>query len=573
MMNGTTVCPGVAVGPALVRDNDLDLVGAERISAGGVNEELNRLRDALDTARHELVDLKAKLEGRITPQDARIFDTHLAYLKDPVLITDVERLVIDEQMRLESAIAKVINDFDRVFKLVENQMLRERALDLRDVGIRVLRCLEPAAGDAPAAPPTLPGRYVLVARDLSIVDMFSLGSERVDAIVTEELALTSHAAILARSMRIPTIMGAKGLLKNVRNGDVLLVDASGGQVYVNPAEELLAEYQTTTEPPDETEPWVREPTRTRDGTSISALASGGNHDDVEKAAASRMDGVGIYRCELLYLFDKKQPDEDLLYKHFVRAVELARGAPINFRLLDVESKARIEGLWRQDNYKSEANPALGMKSTRALLDREDILRAMVRAILRAGAGGNARVLVPFVTDATDVRRIKEVIFDERQALRKARTAVGDTLPVGAMIEVPAAALAARDLLEEVDFLVVSLDSLVQYTLAADRENEALRGNFTYVHPIVLRMIKDVIAAGDAGDHEVIVHGEMLSNPRNIQLLAGVGARRFGVAPILFANFKRAVRDIDLRDARKLAGDATRCATAVELEQLLVGYHG
>ena len=179
--------------------------------------------------------------------------------------------------------------------------------------------------------------------------MFSLGNERVEAIVTEELALTSHAAILARSMRIPTIMGAKGLLKNVKNGDTLLVDASGGAIHVNPDDRILAEYQQSGEAGDEGEDdWALQPTRTRDGTSVAALATGGNHDDVERAVRSRMDGIGLYRCELLFLFDKKEPNEEALTAHFARSVELAKDLPITFRLLDVDSKAKIETLAEAD---------------------------------------------------------------------------------------------------------------------------------------------------------------------------------------------------------------------------------
>lgn len=573
MLTGTTVCPGVAVGPALVRDDELERVAGQRVSAGRVNEELNRFREALDAARQQLQDLKSKLESKISAHDARIFDTHLAYLKDPVFITDVERLVLDEQMKLESAIAKVINDFDRVFKLVESQMLRERALDLRDVGIRVLRCLRPGEGDAPPPPPTLPGRYVLCARDLSTVDMFSLGSERVDAIVTEELALTSHAAILARSLRIPTIMGAKGLLKNVKNGDILLIDASGGQIHINPDERILGEYPLSRENSEEIEPWIKEPTRTRDGTSVVVFATGGNHDDVEKAVASRMDGVGLYRCELLYLFDKKPVEEDSLEKHFARALEIAKGAPVTFRLLDVDSRAKVEGISNLDNYRNDANPALGSKSLRALLKHPELLRPLVRAILRAGVAGNARIVIPFVMDASDVRRVKEIIFDEKQALRKEKIPHAQQLPLGAMIEIPAAAFGVKDLIEEIDFFVIALDSLVQYSLAVDRENEDLRGYFQFVHPLVLRLVRDVVAAADATDREITIHGEMVSNPENIRLLLGAGARRFGVPPMAYAQVKRAIRDVEVRDARKRAADAMRCSTLSELEQIILGYRG
>lgn len=569
MLQGIAVCPGVAIGPAYVQDDELDRVAMQRISTDRIDQELNRFREALESARKQLVDLRTKLDGKIRTIDARIFDTHLAYLKDPIFITDVEKLVLDEQMNLESAIAKVISDFDRVFKLVESEYLRERALDLRDVGIRVLRCLRPVEGaPPPPARAPMPERYVLCAKDLSIVDMFSLGNERVEAIVTQEPGATSHAAILARSMRIPTVMGVKDLLRKVKAGDVLLVDATEGAVHVGPDERILAEYGTAAEPSDEVEDWVKEPTRTRDGTSIAVLATGGNHDDVERAVGSRMGGVGLYRCELLFLFDRRAPDEETLLKHFARAVELARGLPITFRLLDVDSPARLGG-----DAAEERNPALGVKSIRALLGAPAVLRTLLRALLRAGASGDVRIAVPFVLDAGDVRRVKEALFDEKTALRKARIAHGERVPLGALVEIPAAAIAARDLLGEVDFLVVALDSLVQHCLAADRENEALRSHFGLLHPVVLRLVRDVVAAADGVDREILVHGEMAASPTNLPLLLGAGVRRFGQAPVAFPAFKRTLAGLDVRECRRLALDAMRCSTASELEQLLVGYHG
>jgi phosphoenolpyruvate-protein phosphotransferase len=584
MLQGTTVCPGVAIGPALVRDDELARVAAGRLSQGQVNDELNRFRAALEAARRQLLELKSKLEGKISTSDARIFDTHLAYLKDPIFITDVERLVIDEQMTLDAAIARVISDFDRVFKLVESEYLRERALDLRDVGIRVLRCLKTEGGEAPAvpapaaAPAATAARYVLCAKDLSIVDMFSLGNERVEAIVTEELALTSHAAILARSMRIPTMMGVKGLLKTVKSQDALLVDATGGVLHVNPDERILAEYQQNAEVNEAVEEWVKEPTRTRDGTAVAALAAGGNHDDVERAAASRMDGIGLYRCELLFLFDRKEADEEALTKHFTRAVELAKGLPLTVRLLDVDSKAKLEILADPSKApKPEANPALGVKSVRFLFQRPGLTRTILRAVLRAGAAGDVRVAIPFVQDVSDVRRVKEWLFDERQALRKAKVPHAQRMPIGAVVEVPSAALGAKDLYDEVDFLVVALDSLTQYMLAVDRENEELRSQFQTLHPVVLRAVRDMAAVADAQDRELMVYGEIATAPQggqfhNLQLLLGVGIRRFGVAPVAFPVVKRALHDIDLRDVKKRASDALRCSTIGEVEQQLHGYH-
>ncbi|MED6333986.1 MAG: phosphoenolpyruvate-utilizing N-terminal domain-containing protein, partial [Planctomycetota bacterium] len=308
ILKGTPIAPGLAVGVVYRKDQDLQRAAAQRVPLDAVEGELNRFHCALRESRAQLENLKTHLAGKVSPDHVRILDTHLAYLKDTVFLSDVENLILNEQMSLEGAIAKVIADFDRIFRLVENELLRERAVDLRDVGIRVLRNLEPHEHEGAVEPPA---DYVLVARELSIVDMFRLDGKAVLGIVTEEGGLTSHAAILARSMGVPTVTGLEGLRERVQEGDFVILDATEGVLRVNPEDVVREQYRETRADRErargEQRAFSEESFRTEDGVPIHIRASCGNLPEVERAMEQGVLGIGLYRTELLYLVDRQQP--------------------------------------------------------------------------------------------------------------------------------------------------------------------------------------------------------------------------------------------------------------------------
>ena len=563
MLRGTPVSPGVALGRALVKDVDLRQIPVRTVAAERVEDELNRFRAAVEGARRELLELKARFSARIEESSSRIFDTHLAYLKDPVFISDVENAVLNGAMNLESAIAKVISDFDRIFKLVETDVLRERAMDLRDVAMRVLRHLEPAP-DAPAGPAE---RTILVTRELSLAEMFSQPANAWKGIVTEEGGVASHAAILARSLRIPTVLGVEGILEKVKDGDLVLVDGTEGVVRVNPEERLILEYEETAAAPVVEEAdadLLLRPAQTADGTAVALLATCGNHAEVDRAKALAMEGVGLYRTELLYLLDRRLPSEDVLAEHYAKAADLVAPRPISFRLLDLDATARLADLPGH----RDPNPALGVRSIRMLLANPSVFRPQLRALLRASVGRNVRVLVPFVTDVEEIRLVKEALFQERWDLQKARTPARERLPVGALVETPAAALAIRDLVREVDLVVVGLDNFIQYMLAADRGNAAVRDRFAVPHPVVLRALRKVRSVTDEAGIEFDLAGEAAAIPEHLALYVGIGARRFSIAPVHLPEVKRALGLLDAEASRRLAAEAARGSGPRAIELLL-----
>ncbi|MEM7308971.1 MAG: phosphoenolpyruvate--protein phosphotransferase [Planctomycetota bacterium] len=574
ILRGATVSPGLVLGKIHRKDYDLARARAERVPLDGVEKELNRLQVALEDSREQLADLKGRLEGRIKAEDARILDTHIAYLKDSVFIADVENLILGEQMRLEAAITKVIGDFDRIFRLVQNATLRQSAVDLRDVGIRVLRNLESrAASDEGGEPP--PEEYVLVARELSIVDMFNLANERVQGIVTEEGSMTSHAAIFARSMRIPTLTGVEALLDTIEEGDFVILDATEGCLRIRPDDVILQQYvgaaaEERSHPSDAVPDWARGPVQTHDGVEIEVSAACGNLPEVEQAAELGLSEVGLYRTELLFLVEKDPPSRDALVHHYSGVISAARGGRVTFRLLNADAGLELGYLHPHP----EGNPHLGRAGIRALLGAERVLRRQLQAVLIASDGAEARIVVPFLTDCGELRRLKEVLFEERFELKKGGVEHLDAVELGAVIETPAALLGLRDLAREADFLMINLDSLVQYLLASDRENAELSEHFETLHPMVLRALAKAAEVAKEERTELSVFGVTAVKPAVLPLLLGLGLQRVAVAPAELRTVRRAIEAVDLSSAAAAARRNAEGACAADTQSLVVGYrHG
>ncbi len=575
VLRGATVSPGLVLGTVHRKDFDLVHAPTQRVALDEVDRELNRFRKALDDSRMQLVDLKSRLVGRVPEGDARILDTHVTYLKDSVFIADVENLILNEQMRLEAAIAKVVGDFDRIFRLVKGDTLRQSAVDLRDVGIRVLRNLQRdgASNEEPvAAPPT---DYILVAKELCIVDMFNLSNERVKGIVAKEGGLTSHAAIFARSMRIPTLTGVEDLLENVREGDFVILDATEGLLRVNPDDVVRAQYAQTVSGLDEskttvgeTPDWATRPARTRDGETIEVAASCGNLPEAEQAAELGMSSIGLYRTELLFLVDAALPSRESLVQHYAAVIGAMRGSPVTFRLLNADSGLGIRYLFPEP----ERNPALGRVGVRALLKGENVLRRQLSALLSAAAGAELAVAVPFVVDCGELRRVKEILFEERFELRKSGAPFHDSPRVGAVVETPAALLGLRDLARESDFLAVNLDSLQQYLLATDRENPELSDAFEVLHPFVLRALFKACEVAEHEGRALSVFGVSACDERNLALLVGCGVRRFCIPPSNLRSFLEGLPKIDAKSAARRTRSAAKSACPEEAQSLVAGYH-
>ncbi|MFT7486519.1 MAG: phosphotransferase system enzyme I (PtsI), partial [Candidatus Paceibacteria bacterium] len=548
-LRGTSITPGMALGPVHRKDHDLSRANQRRVPLEGIERELNRFHSSLGSSKAQLKQLKDKLAGRVAAEHILILDTHIAYLGDSVFLSDVENLILNEQMSLEAAIAKVISDFDRIFRLVENELLRERAIDLRDVGIRVLRNLEPE-GEGEEEQPAAPKNYILVARELSIVDMFQLDGTEIRGIATEEGGLSSHAATLARSMGLPTITGLEGLRDQVQEGDFVILDAGEGVLRVHPDEVVCAQYDQVYEhsigsPTGDESPRGEEPFLTGDGTPIEISPTCGNLPEVEQASRVGLSGVGLYRTELLYLIDREQPSLDSLVAHYSAVLMGAGDGPVTFRLLDLNSTYGVKYLTGG----SEPNPALGRSGIRLLLEHSSVLRRQLEAILRVAVEGtHVRIAVPFVTDASEMRAVKEALFEVRGGLQRAGHRLSEDIRVGAIIETPAAALGFQNLAPELEFAIVSYDGLVQYLLVSDRENHALAPTFEHLHPVVLRVIADVVKLAQKAKCPLQLFGASALQPSVLPFLLAAGVRQLCVPPILLDDLDLMLGAIEMERA-------------------------
>ncbi len=568
VFKGETVASGVALGKVYLQGYELEGDYPQRIPSDQVEDELNGLRAALDLSRDQLDDLKQKHNADLGENELRIFDVHKSCLADPMFVDEIEKLVMEERYSVRAGIRKVIDDYDRIFQLVENEYLRQRAGDFRDVAQRVLENLASLEGSAHKAPRPK-GRYVLAARKLTVNDLFNLDNERVEGIVTEEGGISSHAGILARSMGIPTITGIRDLPGLVQNNDFVIIDAGAAELHVAPDERLRAEFEEAAQRLAQSRQEVPDgglPHATRDGTQIELLGACANAAEVNLAVTFGMDGIGLYRTELMFLIDQKMPSEDMLEHHYREVARASDEKTVCFRLLDTTSKTYVPELQE----KVERNPSLGMRGIRALLGDSDHLRRQVRAILRATEGlEDAAILVPFVTNVSDIQRVKAAIIEERIELRKSGTKCIDSIKVAPIIEVPAAVFVMHAFMNESDFIVVSIDDLQALLLAADRDNPAVRDYYASLHPAVFEVLAKIAREAAKHDTKVVLFGEGAADPVRIPFYLGIGIRSFSVAPVRLKSILQTLSKFTIDECTKISTELLQAPRALDVQRVLV----
>lgn len=566
LLRGESVAPGIAVGPVHLRGYDEDDSAGVRIAADQVEDELNRLRAALQKSRAQIEEIKQKQQGQLGEAELRIFDAHIAYLADAMFVTEIEQQIVQERFAVRAAVRTVVGKYDRIFQLVESELLRRRASDLRDVATRLLRNLAEGLQKGPQPTPT--GRYVLAARKLTTADMFNLENERVDGIVAEEGGMSSHAAILARGMGIPTVTGIRDLPRLLREGGVVAIDATKGEVRVDLGEQELGQYA------EQAQQWKSQRQKapevegghcTRDGVEIELLGSCGSPGEAELSRTFGLAGIGVFRTELPFLTDQRRPTEDELVAQYKQVLASHQGHPVNLRLLDVAA-ATLDSERREP----ERNPAMGRRGVRGLLQHQDVLRLQLRAILRAAAGTTSTgVLVPFVTSVAELARVKAAILEERVALKKAKIACAESVRVAPVIEVPAAALMVSALLVESDFAVVALDDLQAHLLAADRDNSSVREHHELAHPAVFDTLARIAKEAARCEREVVLFGESAADPVRLPFYLGAGYRRFSIAPVRLRGVLKVLVRYSTEECRRIAARVLEAPRSIDVQKVLL----
>ncbi len=563
MLRGTGVSAGVAKGTALVIDCGYRSAAPRRsILASDVESERSRFEAALARAASELVALQNDVSKRIGRSQADIFGAQLLALEDRDFRDQVLLIVEEKRINVEAALSEVIDKYTRRLDAVPDTYLRERAADVRDMGRRVLSSLIGRQG------PDIPDGAIVVAEELLPSVTARLQLDRVRALVTERGSKFSHSSILARSLGTPAVAGVPEASLRIKTGDRLIVDGVAGLVFINPETSVEREYDRLEAELRTNKEGLRLlvglPSITLDGTTIPLLANINKFADTEAALLYEADGIGLYRTEFAFSIRPRFPTEEEQYEFLARAAERFHPRKVVFRLLDLGGDKILPYF----PLPSSRNPSLAQRGVRLLLRHLDVLKPQLRAFLRVSAEHPISILLPVVGGSEEVRQARQVVRQVQGELTASGKHFNPEIPVGAMIEIPSAALMARTLAKEVDFLSLGTNDLVQYVLAADREDESMAPYYQPLHPGVLRLIHSVAEAARSADRELTICGEMAGDSLHTELLLGLGLREFSVAPGEMLEVKNAIRAIRLDDARDLARKALELGTVAEVEALL-----
>jgi phosphotransferase system enzyme I (PtsI) len=545
---GVAAARSVAIGPAFITGHGLRTATQTTIARDQIGAELDRLNEAVAAARRALKAVREQIPPATPLNIAEFIDTHLLMLDDVALVDEVRRIIRDQLYNAEWALQTQRDVLVQIFDEMDDPYLRTRRDDVEHVVHQILSFLQGGSPQFATSAPDLEGA-VVVARDLMPADAIVLRHRGAAAFVTEYGGPMSHTAILARSLGIPAVVGIHNVTRYVRQGETLVVDGESGTVLADPDEGTLAYYQGRRAAIEVRRARLRDlvgrPAVTRDGVAVELLANLELPEDTEAARANGAVGVGLYRTEFLYMNRDDLPDEE---EHLANYAEILRGVggmPVTIRTLDLGVDKRLDG----SAVSGVCNPALGLRAIRLCLKEPELFRPQLRAILRASALGPVRLMIPMVTNVQEVETVLALIAELKTELADEGLAYDAGIPVGAMVEVPAAALSARALARRMDFLSIGTNDLVQYTLAIDRLDDGVNYLFDPTHPAILRLVRMTIEAGRALDTPVAMCGEMAGDPRFTRLLLGIGLRQFSMQPDALLDIKEIVLGSDTRELR------------------------
>ena len=560
-LQGIAAAPGVARGPAYPLMRGMAIVACEKVS--DPEAEIRRLEAALGATREVIAKLRDDVARKLNESEASIFDAHLLVLEDVALIDDVSKEIRRSGFNVEFCFQEVAQRYIEIFEKMDDDFLRERASDIRDVTGRVLDQL---LGTEPERVGRAAQSHVVAARDLTPSDTAGLHDGGVLAFVTEEGGRTSHSAIMARSLDVPAVVGVKGLMEAVQEGDIVLVDGESGLIILNPTPETVEGYrdkeQAIRNRRDRVMREVALPDLTSDGAAFELLANIGDPAEMEDALGYCARGVGLYRTENLYLRLDSWPSKEVQYEEYAAVIRQARGRPVTFRTLDLGGDKRLGDL------ADEANPFMGYRAVRLCLERPDVFRPQLRAIIRSAALGPVQVMFPMISGVEELRRAKEIFRDVETELAREGIRPAAPIRLGAMIEIPSAAAVADELAIESDFFSVGTNDLVQYLLAVDRGNQRVAALYDPCHPAVIRTLMQIFRSAQRRGIAVSVCGELGGDPLWAPLLVGLGVQELSMAPAALAEVRFVLRHSASVELSALAAAVVSSADATKTRQLL-----
>jgi len=550
MFKGIAASPGIIVGKVFTFLEKEIVVDRGALSVDKVEEELDRLEKALEETKTQLDAIKEKTARELGNEKAEIFEAHIMILYDAVLIDDIKDQIENKLCKAEYALTQVLEKHIEMFSQIEDEYLKERATDIKDVGNRLLRNL---LGQTLQSLADITEEVVVVAKDLTPSDTALMNKKYVKAFATDVGGRTSHTAIMARSLEIPAVVGLGDITEKVKNGDYIIVDGLEGVVYVNPDESILQDYRARQEKHrlyiDGLKAFKALPAKTKDGARrVELSANIGNPQDCQGALANGAEGVGLYRTEFLYMDRSSLPNEEEQLDAYKIAAETMNPFPVIIRTLDIGGDKKLAYLEMPD----ELNPFLGWRAIRMCLDRTDILKTQLRAILRASHYGKIRIMYPMISNIEEIRKANAILKQAKDELDQEKIPYDNQLQVGIMIEIPSAAVIADLLAKEVDFFSIGTNDLIQYTIAVDRMNQKISHLYDPFHPAVLRLIKNVIDASHQAGKWTGMCGEMAGEVMAAPILLGMGLDEFSMSAMSIPHVKKIIRSMSYEEAQEMA---------------------
>ncbi|KJE29221.1 phosphoenolpyruvate-protein phosphotransferase [Geobacillus kaustophilus] len=559
MIQGIAASSGIAIAKAYRLETPH--LEAEKRTVADVEAEIARLEAAVAKAKEELEAIKQHALEKLGEDKAAIFAAHLLVLDDPELLTPIKEKIKTEQVNAEYALHETASFFISMFEGMDNEYMKERAADIRDVTKRVLAHL---LGVTISNPSLISEEVVIIAEDLTPSDTAQLNRQYVKGFATDIGGRTSHSAIMARSLEIPAVVGTKAITAEVQNGDIVIVDGLDGQVVVNPSPELLARYEEKRARYEaQKAEWAKlvdQPTVTADGVHVELAANIGTPDDVKGALANGAEGIGLYRTEFLYMGRSELPTEDEQFAAYKTVVEKMDGKPVVVRTLDIGGDKELPYL----QLPKEMNPFLGFRAIRLCLEMQDMFRTQLRALLRASVYGNLKIMFPMIATLDEFRQAKAILLEEKEALLRQGVAVADGIEVGMMVEIPAAAVMADQFAKEVDFFSIGTNDLIQYTMAADRMNERVAYLYQPYNPAILRLISHVIDAAHREGKWVGMCGEMAGDPIAIPILLALGLDEFSMSATSILPARAQLKQLSKEEAARIKETVLSLGTAEEV---------
>ncbi|WP_100013253.1 phosphoenolpyruvate--protein phosphotransferase [Lentibacillus sediminis] len=537
----------------------------EKATIDNPNEQIERLEKALAISKEELEKIKEHTRKEIGDEHAEIFSAHLLVLSDPEMINPMKDKITSENVLAETALEETANMFIDMFKNMDNEYMRERAADIQDVTKRVMAHLLGVTFPDPAL---INEEVIVIAKDLTPSDTAQLNREFVKGFATDIGGRTSHSAIMARSLEIPAVVGSKEATGTISQDDMVIVDGNEGTVIVHPTEEELAAYRQKQEQfEQQKEEWAKlkdEPTFTEDGEQVELAANIGTPNDVEGVLNNGGEGVGLYRTEFLYMGKSELPTEDEQYDAYKSVLEQMDGKPVVVRTLDIGGDKELDYL----DLPEELNPFLGFRAIRFCLENEQVFRPQLRALLRASAHGNLKIMFPMIATLEEFRQAKAILNDERENLISEGKEVAGDLEVGIMVEIPSTAVIAKQFAKEVDFFSIGTNDLIQYTMAADRMNEQVSYLYQPYHPAILNLVNNVIEAAHSEGKWAGMCGEMAGDSIAIPILLGLGLDEFSMSATSILPARTQLRGLSKKKMKSYKEKLLAMGTAEEVVEFV-----